>query len=237
MHRIEAMPPRSRKKDLCPSVQVTVSINALGVGLITTDEPGGNTEAAASRHEKHGKIAASSLASGERVGGRLGGAFRPDLAVGPGEQRLVEALEEARDLPAAFGRQSGGEGPDAFVLVLGRQVVRHRAASAGRPGQRRQLETGGRPVGVSFQIEAALDAQMAGEALELQLGEGIAVAVHQILPHARQGIDSQAEHLKNGAVRARREPKDMRRESHWRRITVMCFVTNREAHLLPSGWR
>jgi hypothetical protein len=73
---------------------------------------------------------------------------------------------------------------------------------------------------------------MMGGSIELQSGDEITVAV---LPDARRRIDTQAVHQQDGLVTARPEPEEMRREDQWRRIAVICFVTNREAHLtLPT---
>ena len=89
---------------------MTASVGSIGVRLISTDEPGGNPEAAAGFHEKHGQVAASPPPGRKPVRGRLGGAFGPDVAVHSGEQCLIEAREEVENLLPAFARQFGGEG-------------------------------------------------------------------------------------------------------------------------------
>ena len=60
---------------------MTASVGSIGVRLISTDEPGGDPEAATGFHEKHGQIAASPPAGRKRVRGGLGGAFGPDVAM------------------------------------------------------------------------------------------------------------------------------------------------------------
>ena len=89
------------------------------------------------------------------------------------------------------------------------------------------------PGDARFQLETALNAEMPGRIAELDPCDGVAVAVRDILANGGRRIDGQAVRQKNGVVRARREPQNVRREKDPRRIAVMCFVTDQKAHLRP----
>ena len=144
-----------------------------------------------------------------------------------GEKRPVETVEECQNRPSAFRRQLGSEIPNRDVLFVAGTIFRHRVAKTERPGERGQPGIGQRRRGDRIEVEAALDAQAVGEALEIQMRDQITESIRYVLDGASRMVDGQAARQKSGAVGARVEPQHVRRKPDRRRVAIKGFVTQR----------